>query len=237
MSKRATSKPVKKKAAAQAKPARKPPAKSAPAKAKTSRAPAKALAKSSAKPKTAAPAKAAAKAKTKSKPVAKAPAKSAPKPRTRAIEKTQDKKLTGKASASNIVLPPDYRPSEDEPFMNEKHRAYFRQKLMGWKEEIIRQTKETLAGLHEDSTQHADLADRATSETDRALELRARDRQRKLIAKIDAALARIEDGTYGYCEETGEPIGLRRLDARPIATLSLEAQERHERRERVYRED
>ncbi|MGE3231390.1 MAG: RNA polymerase-binding protein DksA [Hyphomicrobium sp.] len=121
--------------------------------------------------------------------------------------------------------------------MNERHRIYFRQKLTNWKEEIIRQTKETLAGLHEDSTQHADLADRATSETDRALELRARDRQRKLIAKIDAALARIEDGTYGYCEETGEPIGLKRLDARPIATLSLEAQERHERRERVYRED
>ena len=99
--------------------------------------------------------------------------------------------------------------------MNERHRLYFRQKLLTWKEEIIRQTKETLAGLHEDSTQHADLADRATSETDRALELRARDRQRKLIAKIDAALARIEDGTYGYCEETGEPIGLKRLDARP----------------------
>lgn len=121
--------------------------------------------------------------------------------------------------------------------MNEKQRLYFRQKLVAWKEEIIRQTKETLAGLHEESIQHADLADRATSETDRALELRARDRQRKLIAKIDAALSRIEDGSYGYCEETGEPIGLRRLDARPIATLSVEAQERHERRERVYRED
>ena len=104
-------------------------------------------------------------------------------------------------------------------------------------DEIIRQTRETLVGLHEESTQHADLADRATSETDRALELRARDRQRKLVAKIDAALARIEDGSYGYCEETGEPIGLKRLDARPIATLSVEAQERHERRERVYRED
>lgn len=121
--------------------------------------------------------------------------------------------------------------------MNEYQRLYFRQKLLNWREEIIRQTKETLEGLHEDSVQHADLADRATSETDRALELRARDRQRKLISKIDAALARIEDGTYGYCEETGEPIGLKRLDARPIATLSLEAQERHERRERVYRED
>ena len=142
-----------------------------------------------------------------------------------------------RATSSSIVVPPNYRPSEDEPFMNARQRAYFRQKLLTWKEEIVRQTKETLAGLHEDSTQHADLADRATSETDRALELRARDRQRKLIAKIDAALARIEDGTYGYCEETGEPIGLKRLDARPIATLSLEAQERHERRERVYREE
>ncbi len=156
---------------------------------------------------------------------------------TKAAQKQTDKKLVDRAKASAIVLPPDYRPSEDEPFMNEYQRLYFRQKLVNWKEDIIRQTKETLEGLHEDSVQHADLADRATSETDRALELRARDRQRKLISKIDAALARIEDGTYGYCEETGEPIGLKRLDARPIATLSLEAQERHERRERVYRED
>lgn len=156
---------------------------------------------------------------------------------TKAAQKQPDKKLVDRAKASAIVLPPDYRPSEDEPFMNEYQRLYFRQKLINWKEDIIRQTKETLEGLHEDSVQHADLADRATSETDRALELRARDRQRKLISKIDAALARIEDGTYGYCEETGEPIGLKRLDARPIATLSLEAQERHERRERVYRED
>lgn len=234
MSKRATSKPVTKKAAAKAKPAGKPPAKRAAPKAKAK--PARAAQKTPAKSKSA-PAKAAAVAKTKSKSASKASPKSVPKPKTRAVEKAQDKKLTSRASVSNIVLPPDYRPSEDEPFMNEKHRAYFRQKLTGWKEEIIRQTRETLAGLHEDSTQHADLADRATSETDRALELRARDRQRKLVAKIDAALARIEDGTYGYCEETGEPIGLRRLDARPIATLSLEAQERHERRERVYRED
>lgn len=159
------------------------------------------------------------------------------KPITKAAEKSPEKKITARAPQAPIVLPPDYRPAEGEPFMNEMHRVYFRQKLMTWKEEIIRQTRETLAGLHEDSTQHADLADRATSETDRALELRARDRQRKLVAKIDAALARIEDGTYGYCEETGEPIGLKRLDARPIATLSLEAQERHERREKVYRED
>lgn len=134
-------------------------------------------------------------------------------------------------------LPPGYTPSEDDPFMNEYHRLYFKLKLLQWKEDIIRQTKETLEGLHEDSVQHADLADRATSETDRALELRARDRQRKLISKIDAALSRIEEGTYGYCEETGEPIGIKRLDARPIATLSLEAQERHERREKVYREE
>jgi DnaK suppressor protein len=138
---------------------------------------------------------------------------------------------------SSIILPEGYRPSENEPFMNERHKIYFRNKLVSWKEEIIRQNRETLHILHEDSAQHADLADRATSETDRALELRARDRQRKLIAKIDAAIARIEEGTYGFCEETGEPIGLKRLDARPIATLSLEAQERHERREKVFRED
>jgi DnaK suppressor protein len=138
---------------------------------------------------------------------------------------------------SSIILPDGYRPSENEPFMNERHRIYFRNKLVAWKEEIVRQNRETLHILHEDSAQHADLADRATSETDRALELRARDRQRKLIAKIDAALARIEEGSYGFCEETGEPIGLKRLDARPIATLSLEAQERHERREKVFRED
>ena len=147
------------------------------------------------------------------------------------------KKMSGRVKVADIVLPPGYRPSEDEPFMNEKHRAYFRRRLMEWKEEILRQTRETLAILHEDSTQHADLADRATSETDRATELRTRDRQRKLVAKIDAALSRIEDGTYGYCVDTGEPIGLKRLDARPIATLSVEAQERHERRERVYRDE
>ena len=147
------------------------------------------------------------------------------------------KKRPTAAHASSIVLPAGYRPLETEPFMNERHRLYFRNKLIAWKEEIVRQNRETLHVLHEDSAQHADIADRATSETDRALELRARDRQRKLIAKIDAALARIEEGTYGFCEETGEPIGLKRLDARPIATLSLEAQERHERREKVFRED
>jgi DnaK suppressor protein len=142
-----------------------------------------------------------------------------------------------KRGFGTIMLPVGYRPTETEPFMSDKQRLYFRNKLVAWKEEIVRQNRETLQVLHEDSAQHADLADRATSETDRALELRARDRQRKLIAKIDAALARIEEGTYGFCEETGEPIGLRRLDARPIATLSLEAQERHERREKVFRED
>ncbi|MCT8972823.1 RNA polymerase-binding protein DksA [Microbaculum marinisediminis] len=131
----------------------------------------------------------------------------------------------------------DYRPTTKEPFMNERQREYFRAKLLAWKEEILRESRETLNQLQVDSQNHPDLADRASSETDRAIELRARDRQRKLIAKIDAALKRIDEGTYGYCEETGEPISLKRLDARPIATLSIEAQERHERRERVYRDD
>jgi DnaK suppressor protein len=121
--------------------------------------------------------------------------------------------------------------------MNERQRAYFRRKLLAWRDEILRSTKETLQHLQDESAQHADIADRASSETERALELRARDRQRKLIAKIDAALVRLDDGTYGFCEETGEPISLKRLDARPIATLSVEAQERHERRERVYRDE
>ncbi len=131
----------------------------------------------------------------------------------------------------------NYRPSDKEPFMNERQREYFRTKLLLWKDEILKEAKETLQHLQDENQNHPDLADRASSETDRAIELRARDRQRKLIAKIDAALQRLEDGTYGYCEETGEPISLRRLEARPIATLSIEAQERHERRERVYRDD
>lgn len=130
-----------------------------------------------------------------------------------------------------------YRPSDKEPFMNERQRDYFRGKLLAWKEDILREAKETLQHLQDENQNHPDLADRASSETDRAIELRARDRQRKLIAKIEAAIARIDEGTYGYCEETGEPISIRRLEARPIATLSLEAQERHERRERVYRDD
>jgi len=130
-----------------------------------------------------------------------------------------------------------YRPSEDEPFMNPRQREYFRRKLETWKEEILRESRATLENLQEESQNHPDMADRASSESDRALELRTRDRQRKLISKIDAALKRIEDGSYGYCEETGDPIGLARLDARPIATLSLEAQEMHERREKVYRDE
>ncbi|WP_244600176.1 MULTISPECIES: RNA polymerase-binding protein DksA [Blastochloris] len=121
--------------------------------------------------------------------------------------------------------------------MNERQREYFRKKLLNWKDDILKESRETLLNLQEENQNHSDLADRASSETDRAIELRARDRQRKLIAKIDAALDRLEDGSYGYCEETGEPISLKRLEARPIATLSVEAQERHERRERVYRDD
>ncbi|HEY8596387.1 MAG TPA: RNA polymerase-binding protein DksA [Devosiaceae bacterium] len=138
---------------------------------------------------------------------------------------------------SSDLATQEYRPSEDEPFMNPRQREYFRRKLEAWKEDILRESRETLDNLQEESQNHPDMADRASSESDRALELRTRDRQRKLIAKIDAALKRIEDGTYGYCEETGEPIGIARLDARPIATLSLEAQEMHERREKVYRDE
>ena len=129
-----------------------------------------------------------------------------------------------------------YRPTDKESFMNERQRDYFRKKLLGWREDILREAKETLAHLQDENQNHPDLADRASSETERSIELRARDRQRKLIAKIDAALQRIDEGTYGYCEETGEPISIKRLEARPIATLSVEAQERHERRERGYRE-
>jgi DnaK suppressor protein len=130
-----------------------------------------------------------------------------------------------------------YHPSEREPFMNDRQRDYFRSKLLAWREDILKEAKETLLHLQEENQNHPDLADRASSETDRAIELRARDRQRKLISKIDEALGRIEEGTYGFCEETGDPISLRRLEARPIATLSVEAQERHERRERVYRDN
>ncbi|MEM6537753.1 MAG: RNA polymerase-binding protein DksA [Pseudomonadota bacterium] len=131
----------------------------------------------------------------------------------------------------------DYRPSDDEPFMCDRQKEYFRKKLLSWKGEILQESRGTLEQLQEESLHLADIADRASSETDKALELRTRDRQRKLISKIDAALRRIDDDEYGYCEDTGEPINLRRLEARPIATLSLEAQERHERSERVHRDD
>ena len=136
-----------------------------------------------------------------------------------------------------VTLPPEYRPSEDEPFMSELMREYFRQKLLRWRLELLHESDETLAHLQEGGSQEADLADRASTETDRALELRTRDRERKLIAKIDSALERVADGSYGYCEETHEPIAIRRLEARPIATLSIEAQERHERLERTHREE
>ena len=141
------------------------------------------------------------------------------------------------ATAASMVNEVEYRPSEDEEFMNPKQLEYFKQKLLTWKDEILRESRETVSHLQKETENHPDLADRASSETDRSLELRTRDRQRKLISKIDEALRRVEDGSYGYCEETGEPITLARLDARPIATLSLEAQERHERRERVHRDD
>ena len=139
--------------------------------------------------------------------------------------------------ATADIIEEGYQPSDSETFMNERQRDFFRRKLLEWKEQLLRESRETLAALQAENENHADIADRASSETDRAIELRARDRQRKLISKIDSALARIDEGTYGYCEETGEPISLKRLAARPIATLSIEAQERHERRERVYRDD
>lgn len=139
--------------------------------------------------------------------------------------------------SSFIKLPPDYRPSETEPFMNPVMREYFRQKLLRWRGELLQESTETLQHLQEDNVPEADLTDRASTETDRSIELRTRDRERKLIQKIDDALRRLEDQSYGYCVETAEPISIKRLEARPIATLSLEAQERHERRERVHRDD
>ena len=138
---------------------------------------------------------------------------------------------------SKEFLKDNYRPSEDEPFMNEYHVEYFRSKLLDWKKSILSESKDTIKGMKEETRNIPDVADRASEETDRALELRTRDRQRKLISKIDSALRRIDEGSYGYCEETGEPISLKRLDARPIATFSVEAQERHERRERDHRDD
>ena len=138
---------------------------------------------------------------------------------------------------AEIFLPEDYRPAEDEPFMNERQLEYFRRKLLAWKGEILKESLDTIEGMKDGSRNIPDIADRASEETDRALELRTRDRQRKLVSKIDAALRRIDEGEYGYCEITGEPISLKRLDARPIATMTLEAQERHERREKVHRDD
>ena len=134
-------------------------------------------------------------------------------------------------------LPKDYRPSADEPFMNDLQKEYFRRKLLAWREELLHDSEETLDNLKEGGMTVPDISDRASAEADKALELRTRDRMRKVISKIDAALDRIEDGTYGYCEETGEPIGLERLIARPIATMTVEAQERHERMEKTYNDD
>jgi DnaK suppressor protein len=140
-------------------------------------------------------------------------------------------------AAESVALDGDYRPSDEEEFMNPRQQEYFRRKLLKWKDDILRESRETVSHLQKETENHPDLADRASSETDRSLELRTRDRERKLISKIDEALRRLDEGNYGFCEETGEPISLARLEARPIATLSLEAQERHERRERVHRDD
>ena len=239
MGKTSRTKPLKAKAKAPAKSAinghQRTTAKAKPGAAKASKPPVKSMVKKTLKP----VAKPQGPARTKQsvqllKSAIKAPAVAA----KRQAEPTSKAAMkNARSKQSSIILPDGYRPSEKEPFMSEMQRMYFRQKLVHWKEDIIHQNRVTLNILHDDTGQYADIADRATSETDRALELRARDRQRKLVSKIDAAISRIEDGSYGYCEETGEPISLKRLDARPIATLSLEAQERHERRERVYRED
>lgn len=152
-------------------------------------------------------------------------------------DKAADTGIAAGDADRKIIVPEGYRPSDDEEFMNERQREYFRGKLLEWKQAILDESKETVAALQEVTLNMPDIADRASEESDRRLELRTRDRQRKLIGKIDAALRRIDEGTYGYCDVTGEPIGLRRLDARPIATLSIEAQEMHERSERVHRDD
>ena len=143
----------------------------------------------------------------------------------------------GRKTKQEKFLPKNYSPAEDEIFMNDRQVAYFKRKLMDWKSDLLSETKDTIEGLQDGTRNIPDVADRASEETDRALELRTRDRQRKLVSKIDAALRRLAEGEYGYCEVTGEPISLKRLDARPIATMSLEAQERHERREKVHRDD
>ena len=156
---------------------------------------------------------------------------------TQTLAEAGDGENRGTAMKAEVFLPEDYRPAEDEPFMNERQLEYFRRKLIVWKQELLAQSAETIDALSDSARSVPDIADRASEETDRALELRTRDRQRKLIAKIDAALRRIETGDYGYCEITGEPISLQRLEARPIATMTLEAQERHEREEKISRED
>lgn len=143
----------------------------------------------------------------------------------------------GSTMKAEVFLPDDYRPAEDEPFMNERQVEYFRRKLLNWREELLDESRSTVTTLQDGTRNIPDVSDRASEETDRSLELRTRDRQRKLIAKIDQALRRVEEGEFGYCDVTGEPISLKRLDARPIATMSLEAQERHERREKVHRDD
>jgi len=185
------------------------------------------------------PRKTAAKSTAKTKAPAKKAARSA-KPVIRAaggeIIRLAKRDPSATKSAS-ITLPPDYRPTDKEPFMNAKQQEYFRRKLLAWRVELLKESEETLESLQEGGLQEPDIADRASAEMERALELRTRDRARKLISKIDAALRRVEDGSYGFCEETGEPIGLKRLEARPIATLSVEAQERHERMERTHRSD
>jgi len=203
-----------------AKPAPRPKTRKAPAKAKPSK-PAKAAASKAQKPVKAAP-----------KAASKAPVKLA-----KSDVPMKLAKPTLLLKSSSITLPPDYKPSDKEPFMNTRQLEFFRRKLLAWRVELLKESEETLESLQEGGLQEPDIADRASAEMERSLELRTRDRARKLISKIDAALSRIEDGSYGYCEETGEPIGLKRLDARPIATLSVEAQERHERMERTHRSD
>jgi len=150
---------------------------------------------------------------------------------------TADSASKGSSMKAENFLPEDYRPAEDEPFMNERQLEYFRRKLIAWKNDILEESRDTITGMKEGTRNIPDIADRASEETDRALELRTRDRERKLVSKIDSAIRRIDNGEYGYCEMTGEPISLKRLDARPIATMTLEAQERHERREKVHRDD
>ena len=145
--------------------------------------------------------------------------------------------VEGKPMQQESFLPDDYRPAENEPFMNDRQVEYFRRKLLTWRSELLAGSRDTIEGLQDGTRNIPDVADRASEETDRALELRTRDRQRKLVSKIDSALRRIDEGEFGYCSVTGEPISLKRLDARPIATMSLEAQERHERREKVHRDD